>query len=168
MQVVETSFPNPELGLDPQHGPHCSHSAALAPSCFCFTVGCSGLFRACKKTQTHSLRLSPPHLLLLHSLPTAGFAACSLSTSCPHGPPGAQLQTLPKLNIDQNLFQPALLARSWGGALLPASWCKVPSLGKSLVQCLPPKMFKSETRNGLRFQVLRESFSLVSRHSADK
>lgn len=125
MQVVETSFLTPELGLAGSlqthslspgsvhsHSPHCSCLAALGPTCFCFTVGCSGLFGACRKTSTHALRLSLLHLL--HSLLTADFGACSLSASCPHGPLGAQLQTLPKLNIDQNLFQPTLVARSGG------------------------------------------------------
>jgi hypothetical protein len=163
MQVGGDKFSHPRAGTGWQspnsqppgsvhsHSPHGSCLAALGPTCFCFTVGCSGLFGACRKTFTHPLRLSLLHLLLLHSLPTVDFGACSLSASCPYGPPGAQLQTLPKLNIDQNLFQPILVARSGGGGgvggggiLLPASWCKVPNLGKSLVQGLPPKMFKSE------------------------
>lgn len=35
------------------HSPLCNCLAALGPICFCFTVPCSGLFGAYRRTQTH-------------------------------------------------------------------------------------------------------------------
>lgn len=158
MQVVETSFLNPELELDGNFGTHSIRPPQPQPTlqplrhpgspvCFCWVCFSWGSLWGLEEDTAHPLWLSLPHPLLctLCSCLLRALEPALCLPSQPHGPPGAQLQSLPKLNIDQNLFQPALVARSGGGTLLPASWCKVPSLRKSLAQHLPPRMFKSES-----------------------